>query len=135
MPVTCNRIWAPWKRGSRIFGTSAAAIQIVAKQYGYQMVELMAIGLDVFLVRQDILNATCINADSLPTFEWMAEGVLGLNMHSFCEKKEARERLVDFSLALEGRDEEASKKAMDYVRELNEAREKLGESPFCRIDS
>jgi hypothetical protein len=87
------------------------------KMYGYKRTELM-LDLDVFLVRSDILQATCSNADSLPTFEWLGAGRLDVPVHRHCDKTVAAERFVDFPLALIGRDEEAPKKAMDYVEEL-----------------
>lgn len=133
MPVTCSKKWAPWTPGSRIYGTSAAAINIVAEMYGYKMTEIMK-DLDVFLVRNDILQATCSNADSLPTFEWLGEGLLGVPVHRKCDKNVAAARLVDFPLALSGRNEEASKKAMDYIQELNTDWAKKGrKKPFCHL--
>lgn len=132
MPVTCRRTWAPWTRKSRIYGTSAAAVNIVGEQYGYKMVEIMR-DLDVFLVRNDILEVTCSNMDDLPTFERLGDGILGQNVHRTCDPKEATERLVDLPLVLAGDEEGASKKAMEYVRELNEHRAANGMQPFCKF--
>ena len=130
MPVTCEEKWAPWKRGSRIFGSSAKAINIVGEMYGYKMVEMMS-QLDVFLVRNDILEATCSNVNSLPSFEYLGEGVLGNTVHRTCDMKEASERLVDFNLALQGQHKRASEGAMEYLHELNEIRAKRNLKPFC----
>jgi len=100
--------------------------------YGYTVVEIM-LDLDVFLVRDDVLQEVCGKdvADKLPSFEWLGEGVLGGNVHRTCDNVEARRRLVDFPLALQGKNEEASVKAMEYIQQLNSYRIKNGMGKFC----
>jgi len=130
MPVACRREWAPWKNGSRIYGTSAAAINFVGEQYGYKVVDIMK-DLDVFLIRNDVLEASCSNVGDLPTFQWLADGKTGVNCHRFCDPVEAAERFVDVPLMLAGDEKGASIKAMEYVKEVNEYRTSRGMPPMC----
>jgi len=134
MPVTCSKIWEPWRRRSRIYGTSAAAVHIVAQMHNYTIVEMMH-DLDIFLVHNDVLGDTCNNTNELPAWEWLGDGYLGTNVHRTCDEGEAMRRLVDFPLAFEGKTKEASAKAMEYIHELNEYRVQRGEPEFCNMST
>jgi len=132
MPVTCRKVWEPWTSGSRIYGASAAAIQIVAQMYNYTIVEIMA-DLDIFLISNEVLEEKCNNAGTLPSFEWLGEGQVGRPVHATCDKEEAKRRLVDFPLALQGKEQEASAKALEYVKQLNSIRSVKGMGEFCNL--
>ena len=54
MPIACERTWAPWKRKSRVFGSSASSINMVGEMFGYKVLEIIP-KLDMFLVGKDIL--------------------------------------------------------------------------------
>ena len=132
MPLACEKKWAPWQRKSRVFGSSASSINLVAEMFGYQVVEIQK-HLDMFFVRKDVLHSKC-TSDSLPSYETLAEGFVGDPVHKWCNA-EVAERLVDFPLALMGLEKEAKKKAMADVRELNRINTAKGIKPFCDIDS
>lgn len=132
MLISCEKEWAPWQIGSRIFGASAGSINMVAEMFGYQVVEIMPF-LDMFFVRKDILSEICIE-ETLPTYELLTrDSFVGKPTHESCALDQVK-RLVDFPLALQGLDKEAKEKAMKQVRELNEKwiQEGRGES-FCDL--
>lgn len=132
MPVTCRKVWEPWTSRSRVYGTSAAAIQIVAQMYNYTIVEIMT-HLDIFLISNEVLQGKCNNADTLPSFEWLGEGQIGKSVHRTCDKEEAKRRLVDFPLAFQGKGEAASAKALEYIKDLNAIRSAKGMDKFCNL--
>ena len=131
LPLTCERKWAPWIGGSRIFGTSVAAISMVAEMYDYQIVEIMG-NCYVFHVQKQILKQTCTNYENLPNLTYLAAGIVGANVHQTCTVASAQ-RLVDFPLSLIGMEAEAKAKAMRDVHALNQWRQEHGITPFCSI--
>ena len=132
MLMCCEKEWAPWQVGSRIYGASAGTFNMVAEMFGYQVVEIMPF-LDMFFVRKDILSEACIE-ETLPTYELLTrDSFVGSPIHETCALDQVK-RLVDFPLALQGLDKEAKEKAMRQVRELNERwiQEGRGQS-FCDL--
>lgn len=71
MLVTCNEEWSPWS-GCKVYGASLAALAYVAEQHGYRTVHVMASGLDVFFVREDLLAALCWSPPPLLARAWQA---------------------------------------------------------------
>ena len=82
MLLSCEKKWAPWRPRSRVYGSSAAAINMVAEMYGYQVVEIMPT-LDIFFVRKDVLHAKC-KPESLASFGTLAEAFVGQPAHKTC---------------------------------------------------
>lgn len=130
MPLACEQKWAPWKKGSRIYGASAASINIVAEMFGYQVVEIMP-QLDMFFVRKDILDTVC-TPDSLPSLEFLAKGNAGELHHRYCKREDAQ-RLVDFPIALQGDETRAKEVAMQKVAELNTVFNGKFKKDFCAL--
>ena len=106
------------------------AINFVAQQYGYQVVEIQH-ELDVFLIRKDILQDTCSNYDELPTFEILAKDTLDKNTHMRCNLAKEGQRLVHVPLHLEGKHAEAKKKAQEVIQEMNRRRTARGDPAYC----
>jgi len=131
MLLACERTWAPWVWWSRVYGSSAASINMVAEMFGYQVVEIM-VSLDMFFVRKDLLKSQCRNSEQLPNFRTLAENRAGEDTHRFCNSAQVS-RLVDFPLSLIGLEEEAKAKAIDSVEELNQWREERGMKAYCNL--
>ena len=129
-PLACERKWVPWKRKSRIYGSSAASINLVAEMFGYQVVEIMP-KLDMFFVLKDTLDSIC-TAESLASYEFLAKEFVGVRTKSTCSREEAQ-RLVDFPLALKGLETEAKAKAMANIEEMNRMFWERFNGPFCAI--
>jgi hypothetical protein len=130
MMLACEKKWAPWKQSSRIYGSSASAINLVAEMFGYQAVEIMP-SLDMFFVRKNILESKC-TPESLPNFETLAKGFVGKPVHRTCSSAEVQ-RLVDFPLAMLGLEKEAKEKAMSNVHELNDFFMNKWNRTFCDL--
>mmetsp|Transcript_4549 Transcript_4549/g.8768 ORF Transcript_4549/g.8768 Transcript_4549/m.8768 type:complete len:354 (-) Transcript_4549:2717-3778(-) len=129
MMISCERQWAPWMKGV-VYGASAAAINLVATQKGYRVVNVMPSGLDIFLIPDDLLQQSCSNYQELPTFEDLAKGNLGKPLHEKCSLSEVA-RLVDVPLYLQGKEEEAKAKGHSMILELNRRRIENGQRPYC----
>ena len=116
MLVTCNEEWSPWS-GCKVYGASLAALAYVAEKHGYRAVHVMASGLDVFFMREDLLAALCW---SFPPLSSLAHGKLppaNHGMHGPCTTHETS-RLVDY-LHYSRRDVNASAHAVaGYLAEL-----------------
>lgn len=132
MPIATSRNWAPWTPGSVVYGSSAASLNYVAEKFGYRAVEMMK-QLDMFFVREDILQEHCDNYSELASFESLSakHGPRGKRAHKKCDVKEARNRLVHFPLALERKDDEARTKAHESIVELNRRRVEFGRPKYC----
>ena len=127
--ITSQREWHPWTQRS-VFGASAAAIDAALAPFGYRTLHIMPEGLDMFLVREDVLASKGCRSDMLPTFmEVAATASLGERVHGTCSAADAA-RLVDSRLAIEGRMKEARAAARKAVAELNELNPG---DPMCRV--
>lgn len=90
MMISMGPAWHPWTRGT-VYGASAAAINYVATQHGYTMIYVMRT-LDLFLVRNDVLNPSC---PTPPSFQALTAGKLpNKDAHKLCAEEDL-ERLVD----------------------------------------
>lgn len=130
MPISCERKWSAWKHKSRVFGSSASAINMVAEMFRYKVVEIMP-RLDMFLVRKDILTEVC-TPDSLPSFEELAREFVFDPNHKWCNANEAQ-RFVDFPLAVQGLERQAKEKAIEQIKELNQRFQEKFNEPFCNL--
>jgi len=118
MHITHTRKWHAWTQRS-VYGASAGAIDYVARVNGYRVVNIMPIGLDMFLVRKDLLDAHC-NSTSIASFEELAGAArLGERVHKSCSERDDLPRLVDMHLETEGRHHDAQLKASGEVMLLN----------------
>jgi len=127
--LACEEKWAPWVHSSRIYGSGASSINFVAESFDYQVVEIMPY-LDMFYVRKDLLLSKC-TAESLESYEFLAQHRVGQPLHNTCDPADAKRRFVDFPLALKGRKEEARKKAAEDIRAINKKWLVDFNMPFC----
>ena len=131
MHITHTRKWHAWT-GRSVYGASAGAIDYVARANGYRVVNIMPSGVDMFLVRKDLLDAHC-NPTSIASFEELAGAArLGKRMHKRCHEWDDLPRLVDMHLETEGRHHDAQLKARGEVMLLNSLSPK---NPMCRLSS
>ncbi|KAL1523050.1 hypothetical protein AB1Y20_018010 [Prymnesium parvum] len=118
MHITHIRDWHQWTRKS-VYGASAGAMNHIAKINGYKVVNIMPSGMDMFFVRQDVLQAHCI-LHSIAQFDELAHMAgLGRRMHPTCDKQKDLPRLIDLDLELQGKHEQARLKALGEVTLLN----------------
>jgi len=129
MHITHIRKWHPWTKRS-VYGASAGAIDYVARVNGYRVVNIMPFGLDMFLVRKDLLDAHC-NPTSIASFEELAGAAgLGERIHKTCSEWDDLPRLVDMHLEMEGRHDDAKLKARGEVMLLNSLHP---HNPMCNL--
>lgn len=129
--ITCREEWEPWSHSSPVYGAGAGTIEYIGRKYGYKTVDIVP-KLDMFMVKEDILQEKCPNYIALPTFDYLAESVTGWAVHQRCDRDEAMRRFVDLPLAMEGRHEEAKAKAAEALRDRNEYRRKYNQIEICR---
>ena len=131
MHLTHVRNWHKWTQRS-LYGASAGAINHVASANGYRVVNIMPSGLDMFFVRNDVLQAHC-NEHSIDTFEGLAKAAgVGKRTHKTCDEQQDLSRLVDLELELQDKHEAAHRKAISEVTLLNQLHP---HNPMCRITS
>jgi hypothetical protein len=131
MHLTHVRNWHKWTQRS-LYGASAGAINHVASANGYRVVNIMPSGLDMFFVRNDVLQAHC-NEHSIDTFEGLAKSAgVGKRTHKTCDEQQDLSRLVDLELELQDKHEAAHRKAISEVTLLNQLHP---HNPMCRITS
>mmetsp|Transcript_42058 Transcript_42058/g.110752 ORF Transcript_42058/g.110752 Transcript_42058/m.110752 type:complete len:301 (-) Transcript_42058:221-1123(-) len=131
MHLTHTRKWHAWTQRS-VYGASAGAIDYVARVNGYRVVNIMPSGLDMFLVRKDVLDAHC-NPRSIASFEKLAGAArLGERFHDSCSETDDLPRLVDLHLETEGRHHDAKLKARGEVVHLNSLHP---DNPMCTLSS
>ena len=120
MKVTHVREWHPWTVRS-VYGASAGAINHVATEKGYTPIHIMPNGMDMFLVRTDLLQALCTGGPrSIPSFEALAiDAGVGKRIHRSCDPRLDLPRLVDLELELKGYHSHALFKASADVATLN----------------
>jgi len=102
----------------------------VGELYGYRVVYMMK-HLDMFLIRKDLLYATCTEM-SLPPFSKVANryGRLPRRYGPTCRNSDVT-WLVDFPLAAMGMTRQAKAKAMEEAQRLNQLHQSRGLRPFC----
>ena len=117
-----------------LYSASAAALNHVAQLYGYHVVEIMMSKLDMFFVRNDILQTTCSNYDFMDSFPTLAlvPKLLGYPHHTQCDATVAKEHLVDVPLVLAGKLNEARAMAHLNIEELNIRRLEAKLPQFCK---
>ena len=135
--VTFQREWHAWTRRSA-FGASAGAVHKVATMFGYTVVQMPShekghdgkmpkYNMDMILVRSDLLTS-CLES-SIPTFAHLARN-LPQRQHPPCDDEDAK-RMREFSLSLQGREEEAEKAA----RKMLASTAYFPHDPVCRLSS
>merc|ERR1719345_481847 len=117
--VTMPREWVPVNSNARVYGASAAALNLVASMFGYRAVFAnVREGSDILFIRSDILEPLC-DPSTLPSTAQVFAGLpRGKHMGGKCVIKDAR-LLVDLPLSLAGMEEAARAKAILDVDELN----------------
>uniref|UniRef100_A0A061R0Y0 Methyltransferase FkbM domain-containing protein n=1 Tax=Tetraselmis sp. GSL018 TaxID=582737 RepID=A0A061R0Y0_9CHLO len=111
MKISMEPTWHAWTNRA-VYGASAGAINYVAQRNGYKTVYIMPSGLDLFLIRRDILSDCCG-----PSFKDMSKDIMPSRMHPECTKEDL-DRLVDDPLYLNGKYERAREEANRQVRSL-----------------
>ena len=133
--VTFQREWHVWTRRSA-FGASAGAVHKVATMFGYTVVQMpshekgrgkLGYNMDMILVRSDLL-ASCLES-SIPTFAHLARN-LPQREHPPCDDEDAK-RMREFTLSLQGREEEAEISA----RKMLASTAYFPHDPVCRLSS
>lgn len=99
MLVSTEKEWHGWTHRS-IYGASAGAINYIAKLHGYTPIYIMRSGLDMFLLRDDILGNHCKQPPSF--LELAARAQLPKKMHSFCSMVDVQ-RLVHVPSVIDGK--------------------------------
>ena len=117
MMITMVPEWHPWTKRS-VYGSSAAALDYIAKINGYETVYIMESGLDMFFVRRDILDGLGCSEGNSTRFQRMAMNIMPKRMHPLC-REEDLERIVDLTSFLNTGDRQISnKKARIEVHRL-----------------
>ena len=122
--------WHKWS-GSAAMGSGAAALNLVASQHGYRMVHLMVELLDVFFVREDLLQAC--DAATLPAFSDIARGIIPRRIHHTCLATEAR-RFVDVRTMLQAAKDVESKRNVTAEAHANAISELQRANAFFRAN-
>lgn len=115
MLITCEEKWAPWI-GDAVYGTSAAAIHVVAQQFNYRIVTIMPSGTDIFLIHDSVLQEHCYN--NYPSFQELVAGIIPFRSHLTASSTSVH-RFVDFSLALQNEHQKAHLVAAAALLKLN----------------
>lgn len=123
----------PHPHDSVLYGASAAALNHVAELFGYQVVEIMTSKLDMFFIRQDVLQQTCSNYDFIDSFQTLGlvGKLLGYPHHSQCDVSIAQEYLVDVPTYLTGQLDQAKAMAHVNIKELNMRRQEARMGLYC----
>ena len=129
MHLTHERKWHAWT-GRSVYGASAGAINYIANLHGYTVVNIMPDAMDMFFIRQDLLDAHC-TPHSIMRFEDMTNATgVGKRFHRTCNAKLDLPRLVDLHLELDGEHDKAQKKAVEQVDIINKLNPK---HPMCHM--
>ena len=129
--VTMPREWVPVNSNARVYGASAAALNLVASMFGYRAVFAnVREGSDILFIRSDILEPLC-DPSTLPSTAQVFAGLpRGKHLGGKCVIKDAR-LLVDLPLSLAGMEEAARAKAILDVDELNRYYQSRKRPPYC----
>mmetsp|Transcript_5792 Transcript_5792/g.35963 ORF Transcript_5792/g.35963 Transcript_5792/m.35963 type:complete len:890 (+) Transcript_5792:259-2928(+) len=123
MLVSMEKEWHAWT-GRSIYGASAGAINYIGKLHGYTPIYIMPSGLDLFLLRDDILKEQC---EQPPSFlELAARAQLPKRMHGLCSMVDVQ-RLVHVPSVLDGKMDLAYSLAKKEVHRLS----KEFHQPIC----
>ena len=126
--VVFERKWHEWTKRSA-YGASAGAINMVAKMYGYTIVQMPSKGLDMLLVRSDLIESCA--PSSVPSPAQLAAKYIPWRIFPPCIEEDV-ERLRDFPLALQGLEEEAKAAAR---KTLIQANRNFPRNPVCVLEN
>lgn len=118
--ITFQRSWHEWA-GRSVYGSSVGALNFIANEYGYTAVYIMEY-MDIFFVRRDLLEQHC-DMKSLLTYDELSAH-LPLRIHKKCTHEDLT-RVLDLSLALEGEEKAANRRAVEIMRGLD----------MCHVDA